>query len=107
MCFKNNESREQLRRIKNFLNKNRMWICLDDCINAPECSYCNLIYQINYSYKSNKHATVETFENSVLSTTFSTLEDIYREHKTRTRWQNYNKCFIKKRQKIIYRVSFL
>ena len=107
MCFKTNESRKQLHKIKQFLNKNRMWICLDNCINAPECSYCNLIYQINYSYKSNKHAIVETFKNSVLSPTFSMLEDIYHEHKTRTKWQNYNKCFIKKRQKNIYTVSFL
>ena len=107
MCFKRNEAREQLRKLKYFLNKNRMWICLDSCINEPECSYCILIYQINYSYKSNKHATGETFRNSVLSPTFSMLKDIYREHKTRTKWQNYNNCFIKKRQKNIYTVSFL
>ena len=107
MCFKTNESRKQLRKIKQFLNKNRIWICLEDCINAPECSYCNLIYQINYSYKSNKHAIVETFRNSILSPNFSMLEDIYRKYKMRTKCQNYNKCFIKKRQKNIYTVSFL
>ena len=108
MCFKRIEGREQLRKLKHFLNKNRMWICLDDCINVPECSYCSLIYQINYSYKCNKHSSVETFRNSILSPTFVMLEDIYREHKKRRkRWQNYNNCFIKKRQKNICTISFL
>ena len=108
MCFKRIEGREQLRKLKHFLNKNRMWICLDDCINAPECSYCSLIYQINYLYKCNKHSSVETFRNSILSPTFVMPEDMYREHKKRRkRCQNYNNCFIKKRQKYIYTISFL
>ena len=108
MCFKRIEGREQLRKLKHFLNKNRMWICLDDFINAPECSYCSPIYQISYSYKCNKHSSVETFRNSILSPTFVMLEDIYREHKKkRKRLQNYKNCFIKKRQKNIYTISFL
>ena len=67
--------------MKNFLNTNRIWLCLDNCILAPECQYCKLIYQINYSYKRNKTADLTTFRNSVFGRTFSFLEEIYNQHK--------------------------
>ena len=102
MCFKRIEGREQLRKLKHFLNKNRMWICLDDFINAPECSYCSLIYQINYSYKCNKHSSVETFRNSILSPTFVMLEDIYREHKKKEKDCKTIKIVLLKKDKKIY-----
>ena len=80
MCYKRSKPRLQLKKLRRFLNKNRMWICLETCINAPECQYCQLIYQINYSYKCNKFATVKTFRSSILGPTFLMLEDIYTEH---------------------------
>ena len=32
-----------------FLNDKRFWLCAGNCIVAPECFYCQLIYQLNYS----------------------------------------------------------
>ena len=88
-----------------------MWICLENCINAPEREYCQLIYQINYSYESNKLTTVKTFRSSILGPTILLLEGIYTEHKKRRKWKNYDNSFkksiFKKQEKTIYRVSFL
>ena len=81
MCYKRSKPRVQLKKLRRFLNKNRMRICLESCINAPECQYCQLIYQINYSYICNKLATVKKFRSSILGPTFLMLEDIYTEHK--------------------------
>ena len=81
MCYKTRTDRVQLQKLRTFLNKNRMWICRENCINAPECEYCQLIYQISYSYICNKSATVKTFRSSILGPTFLLLEDIYSEHK--------------------------
>ena len=111
MCYKRSGSRVQLQNLRRFLNKNRMWICLENCIIAPQCQYCQLIYQINYSYKCNKLATVKTFRSSILGPAFLMLEDIYAEHKERRKWKNYDKSFkksiFKKQEKSIYKVSFL
>ena len=113
MCCKTDPNRAELKNLKNFVNKNRAWICLENCVKAPECDYCHLIYQINYSYKCNKKATVKTFRSSILGPTFILLQDIYAEHKNRKKWISYENsfkrnfnCFAKK-QKTIYRVSFL
>ena len=103
----------KLKNLKNFVNKNRTWISLENCLKAPECDYCHLIYQINYSYNSNKEATVKTFRSSILGPTFILLEDIYKEHKNRKKWISYENSFKRKfnffaeKQKTIYRVSFL
>ena len=111
MCYKTRADRMQLQKLKTFLNKYRMWICLEDCINAAECEYCKLIYQINYSYTCNKSASVKTFRSSILGPTFLMLEDIYSEHKKRRKWKNYENCFkkyfFKKPEKTIYKVTFL
>ena len=94
-CKKRHEERQQLKKLKEFLNKNRIWLCLESCVLAPECQYCKLIYQINYSYKHNKSADLITFRNSVFGRTFSFLEEIYNEHKDSDKWLNYDKSFKK------------
>ena len=84
MRCKTDPRRTQLKNLKNFVNKNRTWICLENCLKSPECDYCHLIYQINHSYNcNNKEATVKTFRSSILGPTFILLEDIYKEHKNR------------------------
>ena len=105
MFFKITDSRKRLKKLIRFLNKNRIWICSDNCVNGPECVFCSLIYQINYLYKTNKDAYVITFRNSIFGPSFSLLEDIYDKHKRKKKWLNYANCF-KKRQKSIYTVSF-
>ena len=106
MRFKISESRKQLKKLTHFLNKNRIWICSDNCTDGPECAFCSLIYEINYLYKTNKEATVTTFRNSIFGRSFSLLEDIYDKHKGKKKWQNYYNCF-KKRQRNIYTFSVL
>ena len=106
MCFKKNNSRVQLKKLIRFLNKNRIWICSDNCAYGPECSFCTLIYQINYSYKNNKNADVTVFRNSIFGPSFSMLEDMYNKHEGKKKWLNFDKCFTKK-QKNIYTFSFL
>ena len=76
-----------------FLNYNRIWICLENCIVAPECCYCRLLYQLNYSIKKNRSADVQTFQNSVFFNTFAYLEELYEKHTEAKRWANYNKSF--------------
>ena len=76
-----------------FLNSNRIWICLENCIVAPECCYCQLLYQLNYSKKKNSSADIHTFRNSVFFNTFNYLEDLYGKHTESKRWANYNKSF--------------
>ena len=113
MRCKTDPSRNKLKNLKHFVNKYRTWICLENCLKAPECDYCHLIYQINYSYNCTKEATVKNFRISILGPTFISLEDIYKEHKNRKKWisyQNSFKCkfnFFAKKQNTIYRVSFL
>ena len=110
MCT-TNPSRQELKKLRKFVNKNRGWLCLEQCQKVPECGYCHLIYQVNYSYSCNKKATVETFRGSVLGPTFIMLEEIYSDYKIRKKWISYETSFKhkfrEKRQKTIYRISFL
>ena len=87
-----------------------MWICLENCIVAPECQYCQLIYQINYSYKCNKHADVITFRNSVLGPIFFLLEDIYAEQRKegneKTTINHLKNLYLKNKKKVFIRFRF-
>ena len=52
MLFKkSNSDRKKLQKLIIFLNAKRFWLYAGNCIVAPECFYCQLIYQLNYSYK--------------------------------------------------------
>ena len=52
MLFKkSNSDRKKLQKLIGFLNAKRFWLCAGNCIVAPECFYCQLTYQLNYSYK--------------------------------------------------------
>ena len=110
MCYKTRADRVQLQKLKKFLNKYRMWICLEDCITALECEYCKLIYQINYSYTCNKSASVKTFRSSILGLTFLMIEDIYSEHRKRRKWMNFGNSFknisLKTRKNYLYGLVF-
>ena len=81
MRIKRNKSREELQFFRKFLNKNRGWLCLGNCKVGPECEYCTLIFQINYSYSCNKKANMNTFRKSVLKENFDRLVEIYEDYK--------------------------
>ena len=95
MCA-TNPSLQELQELRNFVNKNRGWLCIEQCQKAPEYDYCHLIYQINYSYSCNKKATVETFRGSVLGPTFIILKEIYADYKNRKKWISYETSFKRK-----------
>ena len=110
MCKRKNAGRTKLKKLTKFLNNNRIWLCLENCIVASECQYCKLIYQINYSYKNNPTATIATFRNSVFGRTFSFLEEVYDKHLDSGKWLNYNRSFKKtlfSRKRSIFTVSFI
>ena len=95
MCKRKNADRTTLKKTTKFLNDNRIWLCFENCIVAPECQYCKLIYQINYSCKNNPTACMTTFRNSVFGRTFSFLEEVYKQHLDSGKWLNYNRSFKK------------
>ena len=111
MCKRKNTDRQTLKKMTKFLNDNRNWLCLENCIVAPECQYCKLIYQINYSCKNNPTTCMTTFRNSVFGRTFSFLEEVYKQHLDSGKWLNYNRSFKKTffggRRKNIFTVSFI
>ena len=93
MCFQKSSSRKKFKRLIKFLNTNRIWICGGNCIVAPECFYCQLIYQLNYSFIKNRTAAIETFRNSVFCNAFTHFEELYERHAGKKRWANYNESF--------------
>ena len=104
MCFQKNSSRKKLEKMNKFLNSNRIWICQENCIVAPECCYCRLLYQLNYSIKK-KNADLQTFQNSVFYNTLSYFEELYEKHTEAKRWVNYNKSF--KFVRAYFTISFI
>ena len=110
MCKRKNAGRTTLKKMTKFLNDNRIWLCLENCIVAPECQYSKLIYQINYSCKNNPTACMTTFRNSAFGRTFSFLEEVYKQHLDSGKWLNYDRSFKKTffgRKKSIFTVSFI
>ena len=96
MLFKkSNSDRKKLQKLIIFLNAKRFWLCAGNCIVAPECFYCQLIYQLNYSYIKNKKAGLALFENSIFSNAFHRLQELYQRHKEKSKWTNYSKSFNK------------
>ena len=93
MCFKKSSSRKKLKCLIKFLNENRIWICGRNCIVAPECFYCQLIYQLNYSYIKNKDSDIETFENSIFCNVFTHFPGLYEKYNGKKNWMNYSKSF--------------
>ena len=74
-------ARRELKTFLRFINRNRGWLCLEECKVGPECDFCVLIFQINYSYSCNKKADITTFRNSVMGQTFDRLYEIYQDYK--------------------------
>ena len=73
-------SRRELRKFKNYLNKNKYWICADDgCGLFDVCNKCRFIDILNYSYKSNHKPDILTFLNSYLLEQFNELYYHYYE----------------------------
>ena len=105
MCFQKSSSRKNFKRLIKFLNTNRIWICIGNCIVAPECFYCQLIYQLNYSFIKNKNADIETFRNSVFTNAFAHFEELYEKHAGKKKWANYNESF--KTIKAHFTISFI
>ena len=81
MCRTTNISRRELKKFRKFLNKHRGWLCLEECNTAPECDYCHIIYQINYSYSCNKRCSMDTFKKSILRENVIMLHEIYEDYK--------------------------
>ena len=88
-----------------FLNDKRFWLCAGNCIVAPECFYCQLIYQLNYSYIKNKNADIELFENSIFYNAFNHFQEIYKRYNEKRKWTNYSKSFKRKTTFIIIKYS--
>ena len=93
MCFKKSLGRKKLKKLINFLNDNRSWICGGNCIVAPECFYCQLIYQLNYSYIKNESTDIETFENSIFCNAFAHFQELHKKYNEKKKWINYSKSF--------------
>ena len=87
--FKNMPStgRKKLKKFRRFVNRNRGWLCLEECKVGPECDFCVRIFQINYSYSANK--------NSVVSQTFERLYQIYEDYQVREKWTSYDSNWVK------------
>ena len=103
MLFKkSNSDRKKLQKLIGFLNAKRFWLCAGNCIVAPECFYCQLTYQLNYSYKKNRKAALLLFENSIFSNAFNRFQELHERHKEKRKWTNYSKSFNK-----VARTSFL
>ena len=76
-------SRRELRKFKNYLNKNKYWICADDGCGLFDnvCNQCRFIDILNYSYKSNPKPDILTFLNSCLLEQFNELYyDYYKKY---------------------------
>ena len=93
MCFQKSSGRKTFKKLIKVLNTNRIWICGRNCIVAPECFYCQLIYQLNYSFIKIKNADIETFRNSVFCNAFAHFEELYEKYSGKKRWANYNEFF--------------
>ena len=98
-------SRKELKKFRRFIIKNRGWLCLEVCKVGPECEFCVLIFQINYSYSCNKKADIITFRNSVMVQTFDRLYDIYQDYKVREKWTSYENNWIKQNSFKIYVIN--
>ena len=68
---------------------------MKECKVGPECDFCVLIFQINYSYSCNKKVDIITFRNSVMGQTFDRLYEIYQDYKVREKWTSYENNWIK------------
>ena len=84
--------RNNLKKLRKFLNRNQAWLCFENCSFAkPNCDMCNFIKQINYSYKSNKSANILTFQNSYLREPFNEVYNMYLHFKNNN-YQNKGFC---------------
>ena len=78
--------RRKLKKIRDFLNKNKKWVCLSECKkDDPQCERCTMRLLIDYACSSNKSATVNTFVNSHLWEPFQMITEIYEKYKDASR----------------------
>ena len=68
-------SARKLKKIRDFLNKNRSWICDKDC--DPQCDLCTMTFLIKTTYSVNKKSSTKTFINSYLWEPFMAVERTY------------------------------
>ena len=74
-------NRRELKKVKNFLTKNRKWLCLENCKRKdPQCEICTMIFLIETSYSANKRSDILTFRNSYLCEPFESVCKIYIDH---------------------------
>ena len=82
--------RKKLKKIKDFLNDNKAWLCEDDCPKAdPRCDICTMGFLIKSSYTCNKSYTCKTFIKSYLCEPFMRVEYLYKKHINfdKTKWR--------------------
>ena len=90
--------RRKLKKIRDFLNKNKNWICLEECKNDdPQCELCTIRLLINYAYSVNKSANMATFVNSYLWKPFQRTVEVYEKYKD----SSWNKSSEDEKKKII------
>ena len=107
MCARTTKCRKELKKLRKFLNQNRGWLCLENCKTGPECEYCTLIFQINYTYSCNKKADMNTFRKSILRENFERLVEIWEDFKNRQKWVNYNENWTNAKRRPIFVCNFL
>ena len=80
--------RRKLKVVRDFLNENKNWICLNECKkDDPQCEFCAMGLMINYTYSSNKSSNFNTFYNSYLYEPFQKTVEIYEKYKDAS-WNN-------------------
>ena len=83
-------NRRELKKVKDFLIKNRTWLCLDDCKRKdPQCEICTMTLLIKASYSANKKADILTFRNSYLCEPFERIYEMYLKQLEKISWDSY------------------
>ena len=103
-CRVQDPERRKLKKIRDFLNKNRSWICDNDCDKAdPQCDICTMVFLIDRTYSVNKKSSTKTFINSYLWEPFVVVEKTYDSFQNKT-WNSLQEE--RKKEKIMENSSF-
>ena len=82
-----NTGRRELKKVRDFLLKNRTWLCMNNCNKEnPNCKICTMTFLIKTSYSANKKADVLTFIHSYLYEPFSNVYKLFLKHQVKNNW---------------------
>ena len=84
-CGGKDPERIKLKKIRDFLNESRSWLCNEDCKKAdPQSQLCTMTFLINSAYSVNKSANTNTFINSYVWEPFMAIELTYEKYQNKT-----------------------